>query len=226
MTGTAPAAPLGHRRVLAIALPIVLSNATVPLLGMVDTGVVGQLGEAAPIGAVGLGAIIVSFIYWMFGFLRMGTAGLTAQAVGANDHDETVALLIRGLLIGGAAGAVIILLHQPLFMLGFMISPGSAEVEGLARDYLMIRVFGAPAAISLYAITGWLIAMERTRAVLLLQLWLNGLNILLDLWFVLGLDLGVPGVAAATIIAEWTGLAFGLWLCRAAFRGKPGKTAP
>ncbi len=207
-----------HRRVLNIALPIVISNATVPILGAVDTGVVGQLGLAAPIGAVGLGAIILSALYWIFGFLRMGTVGLTAQAAGNDDHAEVAALLTRGLLIGAGAGALVVLLQVPLFWAAFSISPGSAEVEGLARDYMTIRIWSAPAAVSIYAITGWLIALERTRAVLVIQVWMNGLNIVLDLWFVLGLDWGVQGVAIATFLAEWSGALLGLWFCRAAFR--------
>lgn len=208
-----------HRRVLNVAIPIVISNATYPILGLVDTGVVGQLGEAAPIGAVGIGAIILSGFYWMFGFLRMGTSGLVAQARGAGDAPETGAILMRGIIIGIAAGLLMFLLQVPLFWGAFQIAPATAEVEGLANSYMSIRVWGAPASIALYAITGWLIAMERTRAVLLLQLWMNGLNIALDLWFVLGLDMGVEGVATATIIAEWSGLALGLWLCLAAFGG-------
>lgn len=208
------------RRVLRIAVPIVAANATVPILGAVDTGVVGQLGLAAPIGAVGIGAVVISFLYWSFGFLRMGTTGLTAQAIGADDDREASALLIRGLWIGGAAGLGFILLQAPLFWLGFQLAPASAEVEGLARDYLEIRIWGAPAAIAAYAMTGWLIAAERTRAVLLLQFWINGLNILLDLWFVLGLGWGIEGVATATLIAEWSGLALGLWMCRGAIRAE------
>lgn len=203
-----------HRRILKIAFPIVLANVTVPLLGLVDTGVIGQLGEAVPIGAVGIGAVILSSIYWVFGFLRMGTTGLTSQAHGAGNAGEVRALLLRGLMIGGAAGLVMILLQMPIFWAAFQISPASAEVESLARSYLSIRVFSAPAAIAIYGITGWLIALERTRAVLVLQIWMNGLNILLDLWFVLGLGWGVEGVAAATFLAEWSGLIFGLWLCR------------
>ena len=206
-----------HRRVLNIAIPIVISNATVPILGAVDTGVVGQMGLAAPIGAVGIGAIILSAVYWIFGFLRMGTVGLTAQAAGNGDDAEVAALLTRGLLIGGLAGLVIVLLQIPLFWGAFQVSPASAEVEGLARSYMQIRVWSAPAAIAIYAITGWLIAQERTRAVLVIQVWMNGLNILLDLWFVLGLGWGVEGVAFVTFLAEWTGAALGLWFCRAAF---------
>ncbi|NNU81185.1 MATE family efflux transporter [Halovulum dunhuangense] len=220
------AGPVTHRRVLRIALPIVLANATVPILGAVDTGVVGQLGQAAPIGAVGIGAVIVAMIYWVFGFLRMGTTGLVAQARGAGDAAESGALLMRALMIAGAAGAAIIALQLPLMAGAFRLAPASDEVEGMARTYLSIRFWGAPAAIALYAITGWLIAMERTRAVLMLQLWINGLNILLDLWFVLGLGLGVGGVATATIIAEWSGLAIGLWLCRAAFAGNQRRDWP
>ena len=203
-----------HRRVLRIAGPIVLSNATVPLLGAVDTGVVGQMGAAAPIGAVGLGAVVLATFYWIFGFLRMGTTGLAAQAHGRGDGAERAAVLWRALIIGLAAGVGLILCQGLLFWAAFRVAPASAEVEALARSYLSLRIWGAPATISLYAVTGWLIAMERTRGVLVLQLWMNGLNIALDLWFVLGLGWGVPGVAIATLIAEWTGLALGLWLCR------------
>lgn len=213
----AGARPLGHRRVLRIALPIVLSNATLPILGAVDTGVVGQLGAAAPIGAVGVGAVVLATIYGILNFLRMGTTGLVAQAHGAADADETGAILARALLIAGATGAGLILLQVPLAWLALRLAPASAEVEGLARSYLAIRIWGAPATIALLALTGWLIAVERTRAVFGLQLWMNGLNILLDLGFVLGLGWGVQGVAAATLIAEWTGLGLGLWFCRQAF---------
>ncbi|MDJ0993708.1 MAG: MATE family efflux transporter [Dinoroseobacter sp.] len=217
--------PITHRRVLTIAVPIVLSNATVPILGAVDTGVVGQMGEAAPIGAVGIGAIILTAIYWIFGFLRMGTTGLAAQALGREDDAEVAALLSRALLIAAAAGLSLVLLQTPLFWGAFQIAPASAEVETLARAYMEIRIWSAPAAIAIYGITGWLIAAERTRAVLLLQLWMNGVNILLDLWFVLGLGWGVEGVAIATFIAEWSALALGLWLCRAAFRGPDWRRA-
>lgn len=209
--------PLTHRRVLRIAVPILLANATVPILGLVDTGVVGQMGEAAPIGAVGIGAIILTSVYWIFGFLRMGTSGLAAQAHGAGDSMETGAILMRALLIGVAAGLALIVLQLPLMAAAFRIAPASADVETLARDYLTIRIWGAPATIALYAVTGWLIAVERTRGVLGLQLWMNGLNIGLDLLFVLGLGWGVEGVAIATLMAEWSALALGLWLCRGAF---------
>lgn len=206
-----------HARVLKIALPIVISNATVPILGAVDTGVVGQLGAAAPIGAVGIGAVILTGIYWIFGFLRMGTTGLTSQAHGAGQVGEVAALLTRALMIGFAGGLTVIILQVPVFWAAFQLSPASEEVESLARQYMAIRVWSAPAMIALFGMTGWLIAQERTRAVLALQVVMNGINILLDLWFVLGLDWGVAGVARATVIAEWGGLALGFWFCRDVF---------
>ena len=207
-----------HKRVLKIAIPIVLANITVPVLGAVDTGVVGQLGLAAPIGAVGLGAVILTAIYWVFGFLRMGTVGLTSQALGAGDRGEVAALLTRALMIALAGGVLLIAAQPLLFPLAFHVAPGSPEVEALARGYMGVRIWSSPFAIALYGVTGWLIAQERTRAVLALQLWMNGLNIGLDLWFVLGLGWGVEGVAFATVLAETSGFALGLWLCRGAFR--------
>jgi MATE family multidrug resistance protein len=208
-----------HARIWAISWPIILSNATIPLLGAVDTAVVGQIGLAAPIGAVGLGAIILASVYWIFGFLRMGTTGLAALAHGAGDQAERAAILYRALLIGLGVGLVIVGLQLALFWGAFRLAPASETVEALARDYLTVRIWGAPATIALYAVNGWLIAVERTRALMLLQLWISGVNAALDLVFVLGFGWGVSGVAGATLIAEWTGLALGLWLCRDAFRG-------
>ena len=213
---------LTHARVFRIAMPIVLSNATVPLLGAVDTAVVGQLGLAAPIGAVGLGAVILATLYWAFGFLRMSTSGLAAQAHGAGDATERSATLLRALLIAGAMGLALVLLQVLLF--AFRIAPASPQVEAMARSYLAVRIWGAPATLAIYALTGWLIGVERTRAVLILQVWQNGLNMGLAVWFVLGLGWGVPGVAAATLVAEWTALALGLWLARDAFAAGLSRT--
>ena len=212
-------ASLTHRRVLKIALPIVLSNATVPILGAVDVGVVGQLGAAAPIGAVGLGAIILTTIFWMFGFLRMGTVGLVGQAAGSGCDDQATEWLTRALLVAAAGGISIIIMQWPVFWLAFQLVTASKEVETLARNYVSIRVWAAPAAIAIYALTGWLIAMERTGDVFWIQLIMNLLNIFLDFLFVLGMGWGVPGVAIATVIAEVSGAALALWLCRNAFLG-------
>lgn len=203
-----------HGRVLRIAVPIVLSNVTVPLLGAVDTAVIGQLGDPASLGAVGIGAVILATLYWAFGFLRMSTSGLAAQAHGAGDAAERTAVLLRAVIVGVAAGLALVLAQGLLFWAAFRVAPASDAVEGLARDYLAIRIWGAPATIALYALTGWLVGLGRTKGVLVLQLWQNGLNIVLDLWFVLGFGWGVPGVALATLIAEWTGVMLALWLAR------------
>lgn len=208
--------PITDKRILKIALPIVLSNATVPLLGAVDTAVIGRLGDPAALAAVGMGAIILATFYWFFGFLRLTSSGLTAQARGRGDQAEVTACLIRAMGIGLAAGLVLILLQGVLFQAALRISPAEAAVESMALQYLQIRIWGAPATIAIYGVTGWLIALERTRAVLVLQLWQNGLNMGLSIWFVLGLGWGIPGVALGTLIAEWSGLALGLWLARGA----------
>ena len=209
--------PVTNRRVLAIAGPIVLSNATVPILGAVDAGVVGQIPDPVPLAAVGIGAVILSAIYWIFGFLRMGTVGLASQALGSGERAEADAVLSRALLIAGAGGFLLIALQFPIFAAAFAVSPASAEVEAAARSYMQIRIWSAPFAIAVYGMTGWLVAAERTRGILVLQLWMNGINIALDLLFVLGFGWGVEGVAIATLIAEVAGAGMGLWLCRDAF---------
>lgn len=206
-----------HKRVLKLAVPLVLSNATVPILGAVDLGVVGQMGAAAPIGAVGLGAIILTTVFWIFGFLRMGTVGLVGQAAGAGDDAEVSIILTRALLIAVAAGFALIVLQPLIFAAALAMSSASDEVENLARSYLSIRIWTAPAAIAIYALTGWLVAMERTSGVFWVQLVMNGVNILLSMAFVLWLDMGVQGVAYGTVIAEVLGAGLALYLCRDAF---------
>ena len=208
---------ISHRRLLSIAVPIVLSNVTVPILGAVDTGVIGQLGDPAAIGAVGIGAVIIGSIYWIFGFLRMGTTGLAAQAYGAGDHSELSALFMRALIVAIGGGVALIILQHVIFDVAFMVSPASNQVETLAREYMEIRIYSAPLAIAIYGASGWLIAQERTRAVFIIQFIMNGVNVVLDLWFVLGLDYGVVGVDYATLIAEAIGAALALYFCRAAF---------
>ena len=219
-------AEITHRRVLGIAIPIVVSNATIPVLGAVDTAVVGQLGAAAPIGAVGIGSIVVTTVYWLFGFLRMGISGMASQARGRSDAAELSALICRGLVFGFILGLFIVAMKVPITGAAFLISPASPEVEGLAGDYTSIRFYPAPAAIAIYGITGWLIAQERTRSVLLLQIFLNGLNIALDFLFVLVLERGVAGVAEATLIAEWCGFALGIWICRDGFANGAWRNLP
>lgn len=205
--------PITHGRVLRIAAPIILSNMTIPLIGVFDTAIIGQLGQASLIGAVGLGATIITLFYWGFGFLRMATTGLAAQAVGRDDHNELWALLHRGVWIGAIGGIALIIL-APLWMaLAFLMAPASETVEPLARSYIGIRVLSAPAAIATYAMSGWLLAQERTRALLILQVGIAGLNAGLNYLFVLQFGWGIQGVAWASFIAEYTGLCAGLAVC-------------
>lgn len=205
---------LTHRRVFKIAMPVVVSNATLPILGAVDTAVVGQIGQAAPIGAVGIGAIVIASAFWLFGFLRMGTTGMTAQAIGNKDEAETRNLLFRTIGIGFLLGIFLVIIQSHLIRLGLWFSGGSDEVNSLANDYMRIRIWSAPFVVATYSIFGWLVGHEKTTGVLVLQLWVNGLNIVLDLIFVLGFGWGVAGVAYATLIAEISGLGVGLWLVR------------
>ena len=212
-----------HRAVWRLSVPIILSNISVPLLGAVDTAVVGHLPEPHHLGAVALGSMVFNFIYWGFGFLRMGTAGLTAQAHGAGNSDEVLAAVVRALAIAGAI-AIVTLAAQTLIVAAvFDLVEASADVEGSARVYVLTRIWGAPAALSIYVILGWFLGLQNTRATLYVQLWMNGLNIVLDILFVVGLGWGVFGVALATVIAEFAGLALALWLMRGAIREIAGR---
>lgn len=201
---TAPTrhAPISHRSVLGIAIPVVISNVSTPLLGIVDTAVVGRLPDPAYIGAVAIGSLIFTFLFWGFGFLRMGTTGLTAQAHGANDIDETLASLGRALLIAFAVGCLLIVLQWPLQKIAFALLDGSPRVEVLGEQYFDIRIWAAPATLANYALLGWFIGLGRTDIGLVLQLILNIGNMVLDVLFVLGFGWGVQGVAAGTVIAE------------------------
>ncbi|MDH3716123.1 MAG: MATE family efflux transporter [Gammaproteobacteria bacterium] len=199
-----------HRSILAIAVPIMISNLSTPLLGVVDTGVIGQIPDASLIGAVALGALIFNFVFWAFGFLRMGTTGLTAQAFGADNTHEIRASVGRALLIAAVIGVCLILLQWPIRQLAFWLLEASERVEQLAQSYFDIRIWAAPATLANYALLGWFIGLGKARTALLLQLVLNVSNMLLDAWFVLGLDMGVRGVATGTVIAEYLAAAVGL----------------
>ncbi|HSC66494.1 MAG TPA: MATE family efflux transporter [Cellvibrio sp.] len=200
---TTPLIHTRHSAIIRMAIPIILANASVPLLGLVDTAIIGHTGSAAALGAIALGSLIFSFLYWGFGFLRMGTSGFTAQAAGAGDHTEVRSAFIRALLLGSAIGLLLIIAQYPTAQLALWLLDGSAAVEQSARDYLSIRIWGAPATLGTYAIIGSLIGLGQTRTLLWLQLLLNGLNVLLDALFVVVLDWGVRGVAMGTLIAEW-----------------------
>ncbi len=211
-----------NRRVWQLTGPIMFANLSVPLLGAVDTAVMGHLPEAFYLGAVAVGATIVHFIFWGFGFLRMGTAGLAAQAYGARNGLEIRVVLARAGLLGVGLGALLLLLQWPIARIGLALFEASDQVEDLAETYFFIRIWSAPAVFVNYAIVGWFIGVQNTRAVMILQVFMNGLNIILDLWFVLGLEWDVAGVAAATVIAEFTALALGVLMVRRELRRIPG----
>ena len=203
-------APIGHREVLAIALPITLSNATVPLIGFIDTAVVGQLGAPHLMGAVAIGAVIFNMLYWTFSFLRMGTTGLTAQALGACQPREIAGHLLRALMVAVACGAVLILLQIPIRRAAFWLTGGSQEVLAAAATYFDVRIWAAPAGLVNFALLGWLIGLGRAGTAFVLQLFLNVLNIGLALLFGLALGGGVAGVAWGALVAEYTAAAAGL----------------
>jgi len=201
-----------HRAVLAIAVPVMLSNVSTPLIGVVDTAVVGQLPDPAYIGAVAVGSLIFTFVFWAFGFLRMGTTGLTAQAVGADDVAEVAANLGRALLVAAIVGLILIVLQWPIREAAFFLVGGSERVELLAREYFDVRIWAAPATLANYALLGWFIGLGRTDIGLVLQLVLNITNIALDALLVLGFGWDVRGVAIGTLAAEYVAVTLGLVL--------------
>lgn len=219
---TATPARVSHRAVLAIAVPIVISNLSTPLLGIADTAVMGRMGDPKYIGAVAIGALIFTMVYWTFGFLRMGTTGLTAQARGAEDGEEIRAALGRALLIAGAVGIALIALQWPIRFAAFALLDGGEEVERLARAYFDIRIWSAPFALANYALTGWFIGLARANIALVLQVFLNLVNIFFNILLALVLGWGVAGIAAGTLIAEVTAALLGFALAARTLRAYPG----
>ncbi len=199
-------------RLWALAWPIILSNITVPLLGLVDTAVMGHLPDSRYLAGVTLGATLFSFLYWGFGFLRMGTTGLTSQAVGRESDGEVRNLLGQSLLLAGVIGTLLILFSGPMIALGLWLLDGSEAATALAAEYAAIRILSAPAVLANYAILGWFLGQQNSRVTLAILVLTNSVNIVLDLLFVVGLGMTSDGVAWATVIADYTALAFGLWL--------------
>ncbi len=201
--------PLTRMEVIQRAWPLVFANATVPLAGVIDTFVLGLAGDETDLGGVALGGAIFSVFYWSFYFLRMGTTGLTAQADGAGRTAETQRILVRATVIAMILGLVILLLRHPVSEIGFAILQGGPTVESKGADYLLARAWGAPGALAAFALSGWLIGLGRNSATLAIYAVFSGINIVLDLWFVLGLGMGPGGVGAATAIAEWGAVVVG-----------------
>ena len=226
--GTSPFMPaLSHldRRIWRVSTPIILSNITIPLLGAVDTAVVGHLPGPHPLGAVAVGTLIFNVLYFGVGFLRMGTTGLTAQALGRGDATEARAALLRASAVGAAIAAVLLAAQWPIIWAAMLAVGPGAEVQGLTERYFAIRIWGAPAALLNFAILGWLIGLQRTADALWMQVTATVVNIGLDLLLVMGLGWNVEGVAVASIAGQFAAAAAGLLLVRRNARRLDGRWA-
>lgn len=198
--------------IIKLAIPIIIANASVPLLGLVDTAAIGQTASASDLGAIALAALIFSFVYWGFGFLRMGTTGFIAQAVGANDDEELHALLFRTIFLGAAIGLVLVVFQKLIGEFSVYLLSASDEIKELVKVYFYIRIWGAPATLITFSLLGTLIGMGWTKRLLWVQLFLNGLNIVFNITFVVGLGMGVKGIALGTVLAEWLALFFACYI--------------
>jgi len=204
--------------VLTISVPAIIANSSVPLVGLVDTWAVGHLPGAVHLAAVGLGSVVFNYIFWAFGFLRMGTTGLTAQAWGCGNLEELARVVLRSTALALLIGLSLWLLGEWILALALRAMAPPEGAAELMAQYFRIRIWAAPATLFTYTVTGVLFGLGRTRAVLALQVLLNLTNALLNLLLVVGLDMGVPGVAWGTLIAQWLAAALGVWL----LRGVPG----
>ena len=202
-----------NREILQIALPSIVSNITVPLLGLIDVTIVGHLGAASYIGAIAVGGMLFNIIYWIFGFLRMGTGGMTSQAYGRKDDAETMRLLTRSTGVGMFIALPLILLQYPIERIAFTFIDTTPEIERLASLYFRICIWGAPAVLGLYSFTGWFIGMQNSRYPMFIAITQNVVNVLASLVLVYGFDMKIEGVAIGTLVAQYAGffIALGLW---------------
>lgn len=215
--GAAPAP--SHGDLWRIAAPLILSNISVPLLGLVDSAVLGHLPGPAPLGAVAVGSSIFAVLFMALNFLRMGTTGLTAQAVGRQDTAAVSEILAQGLWLAWALAAALLILQWPLQQSALYLMAPQGEILELAAAYFQIRIWGAPFALSQFVLIGWMVGRGDVKSPLIMLLVTNGINIVLDVWFVLGLGWGAEGVALGTVLAEACGVIVGLWRCPAPSQG-------
>lgn len=193
------------RQILKIALPAIVTNITVPLLGLVDTAIVGHMGSAAYIGAIAVGSMIFNLVYWLFGFLRMGTSGMTAQARGRRNLTEAAGILLRSMKVAGIVALALVLLQWPLYHLMLLLMAPTDDVRSLVDVYFYIVVWGAPAMLGLYSLSGWFIGMQNTRIPMFVSILQNVVNIIVSLLLVYVLGLKVEGVALGTVVAQYAG---------------------
>lgn len=207
-----------NKRILQLAVPSIISNITVPLLGLVDVAIVGHIGDAAYIGAIAVGSMLFNVIYWLFGFLRMGTSGMTSQALGKRDLAEVLRLLVRSLSIGVGIGVLFFVLQKWLIGCGLWAMSPEADVVELARRYCYVCIWGAPAVLGLYGFTGWFIGMQNTRIPMMVSLTQNVVNIIASLLLVFVGGMTVEGVALGTVIAQWWGFLMACLFYRICYR--------
>lgn len=201
-----------NRKILLLSIPNILTNITIPLLGMVDLGLMGHLGGPMYVGAIAVGGMIFNFLFWGFGFLRMGTSGFTAQAYGRRDFSETTAVLVRGITTALAGGVFLILMQALLEWIAFRVIVSSPEVSALARQYFRIRIYAAPATLVIYVLTGWFIGMQNARFPMVLAVSVNILNIGFSLLFIRVFGKTSDGIAWANVCSQYTGLLLGSFL--------------
>ena len=195
-----------NKRILGLAVPSIISNITVPLLGLVDVSIVGHLGSATYIGAIAVGGMLFSMIYWIFGFLRMGTSGLTAQAYGRRDLVEVILLFVRSLGIAFGLALLLIMLQYPILKVAFTLIDATPAIKDLASLYFRICIWGAPAVLGLYSFAGWFVGMQNSRFPMYIAITQNVVNIAASLFFVFIWNRGVAGVAMGTLVAQYAGL--------------------
>ena len=200
------------RQILLIALPSIVSNITVPLLGMVDVAIVGHMGSPVYIGAVAVGSMIFNLVYWLFGFLRMGSSGLTSQALGRRDLSEVIRILVRSTMIAFSIALLLILFQIPMKWASFALIGPTADVLPYAETYFFIVIWGAPAVLGLYSLSGWFIGMQNTRFPMFISIMQNVVNILTSLTLVYGFGMKIEGVAWGTVIAQYAGFIVALGL--------------
>jgi len=200
-----------NRKILNIAIPNIISNITIPLLGIVDLALVGHLDSKVYIGAIAIGSMIFNFIYWGFSFLRMGTSGFTAQSYGKKDIRESFYILYRALFVGLIGAVFLLILQKPIDLLSFFILNGSEEVEFFARQYFHIRIWAAPATIAIYSISGWYIGMQNAKIPMIMAIVINLLNIGFNVLFIKVFGMKSDGVALGTVLAQYSGLIVGVF---------------
>lgn len=203
-----------HKEILSLAIPSIVTNITVPLLGLVDVAIVGHMGDASYIGAIAVGTMMMNVICWLFGFLRMGTSGMTSQAYGRGDSKEAATILFQAIALGAAIGILFVLFQPLLLRLFLFFMRPSDEIRAFASVYFHVCVFGLPAALVMYGLTGWFIGMQDTRTPMTVSIFQNIVNIMTSLLLVYVFGMKVEGVALGTLTAQYSGLLLALYILR------------